>query len=690
MEDVWSWSVEELAAWASAGKVSDLLKPRIASALPHGDALREADPSALEDILYASGEAKDHLTRLFAASALLGAPSNMPWGLLQDLLPEVPLMYWRHGTWRLAPVPCMGHGPMMITLLCGYSTNELPSPETANFSPETQGAVALAAALAARKWDGHFACWHWSGKNGIVGASLGLPVFLGFGCAAEGLPMPQALATGKLDPTGAVEPVENVENKASLAGDRSFFVPEGNYSNALTACIPVRHIDETYELWKNCGSGKSPDYLRTLQLCLNQPERLFTFLISCTEAEVGFLHTDDHIKRIRETLKTKTLPVTELRSLLVEIATSRKPSHNKVRNLMLKIFPHTHLHSLAEKYPALAWRLSMLHIRAFNHSGHPNKASELRAMARPWERELEASDIEEELISYALYFVGLLHNTYRFRKDPWEELGSSLTEPLRDAERRAARGRIKNKHLGDWYGTLAQHHAFRGELSDAEKYLEKAIECFEGRPEDQRRSLSCRFFARLDAGKPEALGDLLNVLQIKQLDQNISSHIQEIDNDYTRSWALFALARYAVDSEVVLPALRTALAEAAETLARKDRIWGMTPEKHPWQLILYNLGFLAEKDTAKWRLWRKSLNFCLHNKSGPTINVMALLPLSAMKFHELKLPEDVESRVSQICDIIREGLDITHFEMVLSAPGWAEALDRVMENKVTLFPFNYR
>jgi hypothetical protein len=93
---------------------------------------------------------------------------------------------------------------------------------------------------------------------------------------------------------------------------------------------------------------------------------------------------------------------------------------------------------------------------------------------------------------------------------------------------------------------------------------------------------------------------------------------------------------------------------------------------------------------SRQRLWRKSFDLCLHDKSGPTIKVMALLPLSAMKAHGSALPEDVEAIVAQICDVIRNDLDVIHFDTVLSAPGWAEALNRVIENKVKLFPFNYR
>ena len=170
----------------------------------------------------------------------------------------------------------------------------------------------------------------------------------------------------------------------------------------------------------------------------------------------------------------------------------------------------------------------------------------------------------------------------------------------------------------------------------------------------------------------------------------LSSHIQGIVDDYSRSWALFALARYAVDSETVPPALNTTLAGVAETLVQTDRVWGMTPEKHPWQLILFNLAFLAGTDALKEQLWRKSLALCLHEKSGPTIHVMALLPLSAMKAHGLALPEDTEDRVARIFDIIRDAFDTAHFAPVLSAIGWPEALDRVMENKCKLFPFNYR
>jgi hypothetical protein len=690
VENCWKWSADELIAWAGAGRLTEWLAPRVHAAVPRAGAMSSEAWSGLEIILNAAGPFKDRLIRLFAATALLSPQSDMLRTSLQAHLTGVPLTAWHHGTWRLVSVPCVGHTPTMITLMCGHSTEKPPDVEPANLSPETQDAIALTASLASRKWGGHFVCWHWSGKNDISGASLGLPVFLGFGCAAEGVPMPRALATGKLDATGAIEPVENVENKATLAGDRGFFIPEANASGTLTACISVGHIDDAWDLWKSCASGENPEYLRTLLMYLDKPERLFPSLLNCTEAELTFLDTPGRLRRIHEVLRKRRSLLAGLRPLLVEIATSQKRRHHKARDFILKIFPQADLPRVAESDPAVAWRLAMLHIRAFNHSGHPKEAAELREVARQWEDELAFSDNEEEIISHSLSVVGLLHNTYGFRADPREVLGPSLLAQLATLEKaHAASGKKKNKPLGDWYGTLAQHHAFRGELSEAENYFEKAISCFDGRPEDRKQSLSYRFFARLDAGKPEALDDLLNVLEIEQLDQNIAVHIQQIDNDYTRSWALFALARYAVDSEAA-PALHTPLAEVAETLAQQDRVWGMTSQKHPWQLILFNLGFIAETDAARQRLWGKSLELCLHDKSGPTINVMALLPLSAMKAHGLVLPEDTEVRVARIFHIIRDGLDTTHFAPVLSATGWPEALDEVMANRRKFFPFNYR
>jgi len=691
VEGYFKWSAKELAAWAGTGRLVQWLQPRIRHAIPWDGAVSADDWSLLENILNAAWQFRTDLVRLFAATALLTPPPEKQWNIMQLLFPEAPLTDWLHAAWRLVSIPCVGDdGPTIITLMCGHSTETLSGVESANLSTETIQAIGMAASLATRKWGGHFVCWHWSERTGIRGASLGLPVFLGFGCAAEKLPLPRALATGKLDASGSVEPVENVAKKVFLAGDRSLFVPEANYSAALPACIPVSTIEDAWDLWKSCGTANSPDHLRTLVNCLDEPKRLFAFLLSCSEAEVGFLDTDVHVARIQSALEKSPFPVAALRLLLVEMAISREGGRRRGLRFVLKIFPRDSLHRVADSAPALAWRLAMLHLRALNHSGHPKEAAEVRETARRWENALDSSDSEEELIAHSLAIVGLLHNTYRFGEDPRKALGPSLSDLLLQAERRVAQGKKRNKPLGDWYGTLAQHHAFRGELSEAEEHLEKAMTCFEGRPEDQRQSLSYRFFARLDARKSEALDDLLAVLGVERLDEDLPKHIQRIDNTHTRCWALFALARFAVDSKTVQPALQTMLAGVSEHLANNNRIWGMTPVGHPWQLILFNLGFLARKNAEKEQLWRKSLDLCLNEKSGPAIRVMSLLPLSAIKSHGLELPRETENIVSQIRRMIREDLDILHFSPVLTGAGWADVLDRVTKHRNELFPFNYR
>lgn len=702
MDGGWRWTVEELAAWADDGRLDDRIRRPVGRALPRDVFSGVAAAERVTSILDSSVEFRENLARLFAASALLYGAQDDVWDILERSIPEMPLAAWRRAAWRLSTVPCVKQSgpPVLVTILSGHAETPPPEHRQNNLTADAQEAVELAAQLASKRWGGHFVCWNWSENEFVRGASLGLPVFLAFGCAANGLDMPMALATGKLDEYGRVLSVGGVTDKEPLAMGGTFFIPAADYSDLSNTFLPVSDVDEAFELWECCGQGVSPERLRTMRLALDEPQRFFTLLLSCTPAELMHIHRPDRISRLRKALESDLSSLSTLQSLLRQIASSKENRDKRVREFLLDLFPRGSLPRMVEEDPSSAWRisiiwrLSMLHMRALNHSGHVREARELRKAAREWEWALDPSDEPEELISHALAVVGMLHNSYCFNEDPWQVVGSSLVELIDTQEKRIARGQLRNKPLGDWYGTVAQHYAFRKEPARSEEYLERAYPCFEGLPEDQRQVLCYRFFMVLDTGDiGGALANLLKYIGISKLDGRSLTRINRF-SDPTRKYSLFALVRFAADALTHAPQsipldLQRGLNMLAKEFIETGRTWEKKPRGHPWQLIMYNLGFIVEED-YKRQMWDKSLELCLCEKAGPTMNAMALLPLSAMLEYDLELPENAASKVQWVVCRIKGALNEAHFKDVVNAPTWKSALETVRDQRARLFPFNYR
>ncbi len=690
VEITWQWNLEALAAWAKHGKLQRELDTWISYLSPRGDAFGLPCEKSISLILESAGQHQDALARLLAASALLGGASEESWATLREALPALPLESWRKGHWRLANVPCVRkEQAILVTLLCGYSGEILPQCQTVRIKEESCKAIELASRLASQKWGGHFACWDWSEKTPMDGASLGLPIYLAFGCAAEGLPLPRALATGKLDEAGSVLPVEGVELKAKLAKDVSFFVPEANYSNPSLTCLQVSKLDKAFELWKCCGQGGSPGNLGELLLSIDVPERFFSRLGDCSQAELRFINQPDRVESLRKAFNELPSPCDALRSLLIKISASKTDAHRAVQGFLRILFPKKDLFFHAEKDPVIAWRLAMLHIRDLNHSGRPQEMVDLWKKAQEWLSALEVADsLPEEVASQALAVVGMLHNKFLFHEDPRQFLGPYIQKQIELLEKALDSGRKPGKPLGDWYGTLGQHHAFRGETVKALEYLEKAYSCFEGRDGDRRQNRNYLFFVEQDAGNFDSAREIiLEYLRVDGLDARALSSLQASPD---RPFGLFALARFAADRKDIIPTdLRSALNNLASEFLESGLVWGKKPQGHPWQLIFYNLGVLAEGN-RKNLLWQKSRDLCLDEKAGPSIKVMALLPLAAMQDHGFELPEDPESLIEGIRETIRDHLSQTHFRTVLDAATWQDVLEEVSSNKKKLFPFNYR
>lgn len=710
----WHWNLAALLRQARKGRFEAYLQPRLPLALP----LDLADTAGLSlagrasfsglvsELLTAARGRKDDLARLLTASAMLAGPECEVWDELSACLPEQRLGVLRAGRWRLICVPCVqDNAPMPVHLLCGHfpveAVEESDSLALAGsvFFPVVDWAVpALDAARA--KWDGHMVCRAWSRETNLAGTSLGLPTVLGLGCAAENLPLPLGLlATGAVDVTGRVTAVSGLEYKLCLSGGSGLLVPTQNWqglgSEHKAKSFPAADVDQAWAFWKACVTGHGPARMFSLLSALDRPADLFPLLIEAALPELEIIAAPENRERLLVALQAAANPGAGLRPLLAAIVDSKQSAHSFIRRLLVSVFDEPLVLRVAEADRAVAWRLCMVHIRACNHTGQPEAAQRWLELSRPWSRELHDEDVSEEMVSHALSVVGLLHNTFRFQEDPLRMVGADfhgVYDQVRTGyERRRRSGSHRANHaLGSWSGTLAQHHAFRREWDKAETHLDAALGYFEGDAENQAQELCYRFFMRLDAGRPEVRHDLLCYLGLEELNAGIW-HFLACLPAFRRPWTLHALTRYLAASPTHRhPAVLSGLSGLFQELESQGTLLGLEPAHHPWQLILYNLGFLADSTQRQADMWNQSARLCRAPGCGPTIQVMALLPFSALHAHGHALPTNVTELVDTIRATIRATLDTRHFAPILSAPDWATVLERAALHQAELFPFNYR
>jgi hypothetical protein len=199
----------------------------------------------------------------------------------------------------------------------------------------------------------------------------------------------------------------------------------------------------------------------------------------------------------------------------------------------------------------------------------------------------------------------------------------------------------------------------------------------ERRP-DWLRLLNYRCYARLDAGDREgARGALMDYLEAVDWDE-VTQEVAALDR-----WQHALLARFLADAGPP-EALRHYLDRAAAMIQT-------APPVHPWQLWANNLGRMAWriKDAgAAERYFRCALERCRQGGMGPTVQVMALLPLAGLHALGRLEGEGVENEISAVRQAAAH-LDPEHFRPVFEMDP-VSLLTLVQDNPRRLFPFSYR
>ncbi len=715
--------MDELAAHARLGNFvrdcgMELLAPRrcIWPAAP------ATFPMMAEAVSVALPETWDRLFFEFILASHLLAPTTTPspvlsWLKMASVRPGQTfpvgwekLHLW---CWGVVPLPLLDRqrrGVLRHALLgvevSGGTTARilLPPGFEDSLDPAARQAITTAVSLVGESFPGvSLVIWPLLRPDAVVyqieQGSIALPLFLALMTLCQGGTLPPILATGCLDPDGSLRNVDGLKPKYTLvtsAGCHSFLYPVVGGIDPLNSepdfpgdRLPVSRRDSALLQW-NCYRSDGGAMLKECIDCLDKPQRLLellpeipgTMLPLPEELSLGLKRSIGSF--ITQNPDAATLPLTLFCEKL-DVAMARDSNPAWIREL-LSLLPPDLVRRLGEHAPRIGFRLSQLQLFAANRSGQVAEGVVWEGLSGHFREAKSAIDPEDDrhAIDNAIHsFIVSRHNAFKFSTDDLQKFleeirgaRGALEEQLLSKRRRVPDQTDRN--LGGLYGLIAQHHAYCGSLDEALAYSDKALDAFghgTSSPllKDCGQQFTYRVYIYLEAGDyataRETLQTLLGISSLKDFDPST------VADPYHHA----AIARYLVESEESLDGYcRWAL----------EHLPVIRQESHPWQLWSYHMGRIVTNKTQKYSLLSASRNIC-SRPDQPTLQIMALLPLSELWRERLLSDDELMAAVQDVVDLLASGsVDVAHFSPLLGKK-WHELLEYVAENRCNLFPFNY-
>jgi len=529
-----------------------------------------------------------------------------------------------------------------------------------------------------------------NGAGQIRGTSLGLPVALGFRMALEGMPYPKGMAaTGFVDGDGRIQGVSNVREKHCLAFEkdfRLFLYPSENcntFEKPQPEAIAAKSLSDAHLVALFFHPGNSTE----MTLLMKMKKDAQAFVDNCLSVPLQWLayilkpETHRFLKeRIRRSPDL-------FGSLLKNMEAALSRYELETAQQLASLVEPTDAGILAESAPGSWFSWCTCNLALCNHRGNVS-------MARLWadtadrvkQRAMVADDALKEVANYYNnQLVGMRHNQYDFSPvlpEGFEKHLQHLANRFQsDLEYNPA---ATSGRLGELYGTLTQHFAFCGPA-----YLDKTIEYSrlarrafgDGRaPElkfDWKRQYNYLVYTFLDAEDYAGAESSL----MTYLETDSWAAIREKAPDFFK-WDHASIARFIADTGTGMS--RMPLVEDLVSAARN-----ISKPEHPWQLWHFNMGriFLDAGDSVRAEAFFKiCLELCLPEKFGPTVHVMALLPVSVL--YERGFTVDLGA-VEPVVKTAAMELSRAHFAF-LDELSFPEALQHVYRNTSSVFPFSYR
>lgn len=523
------------------------------------------------------------------------------------------------------------------------------------------------------------------------GTSLGLPLALGFTRILTARPGNKNLvATGCIETDGSITQVGYLKEKI-IGAESRFDVLLYPFANDIArkektpVLIPVANFKQAW-MFFSLYSEKDRDKLSLLSNIILDP-KLFAENIGNLPADwISWIHKEHLIDRtLYEVMNTPSLFLV-FASTFETIVDSYLLEKGKAVG---KLINPDLIDHLAGTSPVAALKWCSANLSLANHLGQIQMASQWQTSGIGLIPKVLAADIKTVVTFYNHEMV-FNHNRFYFHKDLPHELKQLLTFLDGRYRQQCDFGCTTDFLAGRLYGTLMQNLSFcgPGHIEDSEIFSQKACKAlgYGTTPEfknEWHRHLSYITLARLDAGHFDTAEQSLKAYLETDRLENIMLHPSPLD-----PWQYYLLARFF--SEV-----------KAHPLGKKFYGWlsskfdSIAKDTHPWQLSAYNTGRIAYRfdhiDAAE-KMMTKSIDICLSDQLGPTIQVMSLLPISLLVHYRKKSMQPVQSDLLRWEKIIRAAaanLDPEHFSF-LNKSDFQTALEKLRICPERFFPFTYR
>ena len=654
-----------------------------------------------------------HLFELRQLSGYLLSPREAPdwaesWLAAQvpfdRYFPEMDIRTAVEGTWATVPVvtvladACIGY--YIAGMVPGATAGAWWPPWADPLLDDVAKTSILSAAAAAARLapvppNHQLICYPLTLATGTVqfqGPSLGLPLALAFMSVLNGGSLPRRLlASGAVTENGMITPVGHLKKKVDCArykGFNAFLLPNLELPTFAHKqdfeILPVADLAEAWMIASLYAPGRGRELL-TLADMLRAPNAFVAHMDHVGAKWIQWVRrqgkTDGVVARIAEdpdlfgrfTAQTERM----LENWNLDAAAT-----------FLGLFSPQMFEKARGIFPLTAFKCCTLNLALANHRGDVDTAEKwtaegfrLFANALPADINACADFLNNTFVS--------LHNRYRFAPEWPDELQRVLSCLERRHAVQCDAGCVTDPVLARLYGTLAQNFAFCGpeHLSLCEQYAHWAMAAFGNNrvPELRdhfRRQFGYLVYARLDAGHiasaRQALLDYLEAESWADLWRRC------LEKDLT-AWHHAVLARFLADTDFPVEKeiyfnLATGLAESP---VRKD---------HPWQLWAFNMGRIAGELGNTNRaavMYKKSLDLCLADAFGPTVRMMALLPL--MELHALdRLKTEEAAAVHRQIRHSAKMINSSFFQFLFQPGDLADHLNEVAKHPQSYFPFSYR
>ncbi|RZB34196.1 MAG: hypothetical protein SRB2_03589 [Desulfobacteraceae bacterium Eth-SRB2] len=519
------------------------------------------------------------------------------------------------------------------------------------------------------------------------GKSMGLSMFLGFKkvfCIEDSTN--RLLATGGIDPHGNILKVTGIFHKVQIAKSKGFRVvlyPSSNRAFSEFSGMTLLQVSnlEQAQMFSALYAPNTDNRLILFSEMLNNSDRFIENLHAVPHTWISWAVDNKKTEKIADFVVSNPRLFKKLVHRFEEGLLSGDVEHSRA---LSNVFPKEKILKEVQSAPLTSFKWFTLNLALSNHRGDVSAAVKWAQHASGLAEQALKADMESVADFYNHRFI-LLHNRFEFNPDLSGGLKHLINSLENVYEKHCEIGSPTFPALGRLYGSLVQNYGFCGPdyLEFTEDYTRKARKALgeQSIPEykdEWLRPFNYLTYAYLDADRfDKATNSLFNYLEITTF-TDLWLMLPEFS-----PWQHAILARFLAD---------TGNGENAQ----KYFHWGIKnindikKGEHPWQLWCFNMGRIAiglDDPENAFQLFSRSLDICLSQSSGPTIQVMALLPLSGLLSLDA-LKYETANIAKKIIETAARELNSEYFS-ILEKKDFETVLKIVLEKPERLFPFTY-